>query len=118
MTGHRCTALLVALIVLGTAPAYAASDDATSHKSFADVQQWVSVFDDPARDGRPRGRGGLAEARDAGRAGAGAPPRARAGRRGDARGGIRAGRGARRPSVSILSGLPATLTHLRRRMRL
>src|SRR5205823_12845646 len=49
-TGHRCTALLVALIALGTPPAYAASDDATSHKSFADVQQWVSVFDDPARD--------------------------------------------------------------------
>ena len=50
MTVNRCTALLVALIALGTPPASAASDDATSHRSFADVQQWVSVFDDPARD--------------------------------------------------------------------
>src|SRR5439155_1736247 len=31
---------------LGRAP----SDDATSHRSFADVEQWVAVFDDPARD--------------------------------------------------------------------
>ena len=50
MTANRCTALLVGLMALGAARAHAASDDATSHKSFADVQQWVSVFDDPARD--------------------------------------------------------------------
>ena len=50
MTANRCTALLVGVMTLGAALASAASDEATSHRSFADVQQWVSVFDDPARD--------------------------------------------------------------------
>src|SRR5438132_4663197 len=50
MTANRCTALFVGLMALGAARAHAASDDATSHRSFADVEHWVSVFDDPARD--------------------------------------------------------------------
>src|SRR5206468_3894275 len=37
---------IVGLHILGPG----ASDDATSHRSFADVEQWVAVFDDPARD--------------------------------------------------------------------
>ncbi|TMB55417.1 MAG: class I SAM-dependent methyltransferase [Deltaproteobacteria bacterium] len=43
MTANRCTALLVGVMTLGAALASAASDEATSHRSFADVQQWVSV---------------------------------------------------------------------------
>ena len=46
---NRCVALAVALLS-ATVLVRAASDDATSHRSFGDVQQWVSVFDDPARD--------------------------------------------------------------------
>src|SRR5207249_8388011 len=42
--------MLVGWVSLAASPGRAASDDATSHRSFADVQQWVSVFDDPARD--------------------------------------------------------------------
>src|SRR5437899_10468546 len=50
MTANRCTALRVGVMTLGAALASAASDEATSHRSVADVGQWVSVFDDPARD--------------------------------------------------------------------
>ncbi len=44
--------LLVALAFLLVVPAHggAAPDDATSHRSFADVPYWSGVFDDPARD--------------------------------------------------------------------
>src|SRR5712691_4893678 len=47
---RRWAAVLVAWVALGAALGRAASDDATSHRSFADAEHWVSVFDDPARD--------------------------------------------------------------------
>src|SRR3989442_1005975 len=46
----RWVSTLVWCLSLGATLGQAASDDATSHRSFADVEQWVSVFDDPARD--------------------------------------------------------------------
>jgi ubiquinone/menaquinone biosynthesis C-methylase UbiE len=41
-------AILCLVVLVGRVDA--ASDDATSHQSFADVDHWVSVFDDPKRD--------------------------------------------------------------------
>ena len=43
----RLVAALLLLLPLGVR---AADDDATSHRSFEDVEQWRRVFDDPARD--------------------------------------------------------------------
>jgi ubiquinone/menaquinone biosynthesis C-methylase UbiE len=46
-------ALALGLLVLAGCPAAGAGPsphDATSHQSFADVEQWSRVFDDPARD--------------------------------------------------------------------
>ncbi len=43
-----CAVLLLAALTLAADPA--PSHDATSHHDFADVQHWVAVFDDPARD--------------------------------------------------------------------
>jgi ubiquinone/menaquinone biosynthesis C-methylase UbiE len=45
----RRTALAVVLL-LAAATAVAGPHDATSHRSFADVESWTKVFDDPARD--------------------------------------------------------------------
>ena len=49
-TTCRWAAMLVGYVLLAAPLGRAASDDATSHRSFADVEQWVAVFDDPARD--------------------------------------------------------------------
>jgi ubiquinone/menaquinone biosynthesis C-methylase UbiE len=49
MKARRVSVLLWCLALVASL-ARAASDDATSHRSFADVEHWVSVFDDPARD--------------------------------------------------------------------
>lgn len=48
----RMRSLLLCLTLLLLAPSQvpAASDDATSHRSFADVPHWSKVFDDPTRD--------------------------------------------------------------------
>ncbi len=46
----RTVLLLLALLLLAPSHAVAASDDATSHRSFADVPYWSGVFDDPKRD--------------------------------------------------------------------
>jgi ubiquinone/menaquinone biosynthesis C-methylase UbiE len=46
----RTALLLLTLLLLVPASARAASDDATSHRSFADVPYWSGVFDDPKRD--------------------------------------------------------------------
>jgi predicted methyltransferase len=46
----RTVLLLLTLLVLAPSHAVAASDDATSHRSFADVPYWTGVFDDPKRD--------------------------------------------------------------------
>ena len=43
-------ASLALIVAVSTAPALASNDDATSHRSFDDVAQWTSVFDDPSRD--------------------------------------------------------------------
>src|SRR6185295_9822250 len=52
MRPTRHGAAMVLLLALGACPAPArqASHDATSHQSFADVDYWRKVFDDPARD--------------------------------------------------------------------
>ena len=42
--------LIAFLVGVAAAEAPPPSHDATSHHSFADVDHWVSVFDDPARD--------------------------------------------------------------------
>lgn len=42
-------AILLATLIFARA-ALAASDDATTHHSFDDVEHWKAVFDDPARD--------------------------------------------------------------------
>ena len=50
--GCRLRTILVALALTGVAAAGVAAEashDATSHHSFADVEHWKSVFDDPAR---------------------------------------------------------------------
>lgn len=44
---RRLVVLLLSVFVVPLA--HAASDDATSHRSFADVEHWSSVFDDPKR---------------------------------------------------------------------
>jgi hypothetical protein len=43
---------LVALALMANVagPAFARSDDATTHQPFDDVEHWRKVFDDPARD--------------------------------------------------------------------
>jgi ubiquinone/menaquinone biosynthesis C-methylase UbiE len=46
----RTVLLLLTLLLLAPSHAVAASDGATSHRSFADVPYWSGVFDDPTRD--------------------------------------------------------------------
>src|SRR5690348_8513427 len=46
----RLVPLLVLVMGLAAAEAPPTRHDATSHHSFADVEHWVAVFDDPARD--------------------------------------------------------------------
>lgn len=46
----RLTALAVGLLLATAATSAAGPHDATSHRSFADVEAWTGVFDDPARD--------------------------------------------------------------------
>lgn len=46
----RTVLLLLTLLLLVPSHGGAASDDATSHRSFADVPYWSGVFDDPKRD--------------------------------------------------------------------
>lgn len=46
----RTVLLLLTLLLLVPSHVGAASDDATSHRSFADVPYWSGVFDDPKRD--------------------------------------------------------------------
>ena len=48
MTPTRRALLLATLLFASLA--FAASDDATTHHSFDDVEHWKAVFDDPARD--------------------------------------------------------------------
>ena len=48
MTGAWRAILLGTLLFARVA--FAASDDATTHHSFDDVEHWKAVFDDPARD--------------------------------------------------------------------
>src|SRR5207249_3795358 len=50
LTLLRLIPRLALLVGLATAEAPPTAHDATSHHSFADVEHWVSVFDDPARD--------------------------------------------------------------------
>lgn len=50
---HRRLGILACTLVLlfaTSAPGQEHGHDATSHRSFADVEHWTSVFDDPARD--------------------------------------------------------------------
>lgn len=56
-TGHVAVCLGFALVVGALLPAWAgppasgaSGHDATVHHSFADVERWVRIFDDPARD--------------------------------------------------------------------
>jgi predicted methyltransferase len=52
----RARGVLLLVLLAGLAGAddrrraHRSHDDATSHRSFADVEQWKKVFDDPARD--------------------------------------------------------------------